>query len=265
MLISNFLFWLTTVSLVCLILERLFPWRPQKLVREGFRQDLFWIVFNGHTFSYITAGLFLWIANHLSMVFYQLGAKPPESWKLLSEWPLWAQFFIFLVFQDFLEWCIHNLLHRVPILWRFHQLHHSIITMDWLGNMRFHWMEIIVYKSLKYIPLIMLGVHWQVILGVAVTSLTIGSLNHSNLNWGYGPLRYIISSPRYHLWHHDMECHYKNGQNFAIVFSLWDYLFKTAWYIPGKHAKQLGFKGIETFPKTLLPRLVSGFSTNRSR
>jgi len=47
----------------------------------------------------------------------------------------------------------HNLLHRVPWLWTFHKVHHSITTMDWIGNWRFHWMEIVVYKTLQWLPL----------------------------------------------------------------------------------------------------------------
>jgi len=63
----------------------------------------------------------------------------PESVHLLSALPLWTQSLLFLVIEDFFEWCVHNLLHRVPWLWEFHKLHHSILELDWIGNFRFGW------------------------------------------------------------------------------------------------------------------------------
>jgi sterol desaturase/sphingolipid hydroxylase (fatty acid hydroxylase superfamily) len=103
----------------------------------------------------------------------------------LTTQPLWLQFVVLVVFKDFLEWLVHNLLHRVEWLWQFHKLHHSIQELDWIGNMRFHWMEIVLYKSLTYLPLVVLGIDGGVILWVAITGTLIGHLNHANLNtWG---------------------------------------------------------------------------------
>ena len=98
------------------------------------------------------------------------------------------QFAVLLVLKDLLEWCVHRLLHRVAWLWQFHKLHHSIAELDWIGNIRFHWMEIVVYKSLPYFPLLVLGIDGQVVLWLAIFSTLIGHLNHSNLKIGWGPL-----------------------------------------------------------------------------
>jgi len=49
---------------------------------------------------------------------------------------------------DFLQWAIHNLLHRVSWLWSSTQIHHSIVDMDWIGDLAFHWVEVVVYRSL---------------------------------------------------------------------------------------------------------------------
>ena len=195
--------------------------------------------------------------NHL-LGFWEL--PPPESIRLMGDSPLWFQFIVFLVLKDFLEWGIHNLLHRLPFLWEFHKLHHSIQEMDWIGNMRFHWMEIVVYKSLSYFPLVIMGVNGQVILWIAIFSTLIGHLNHSNLNISWGPFRYILNSPRMHIWHHDMILRGEHGKNFAVIFSLWDWLFGTA-YMPGKEGQplqpqQLGFDDLDKFPRGLLPRLI---------
>ena len=182
----------------------------------------------------------------------------------LTDSPVWVQFLVFLVVKDILEWCIHNLLHRIPWLWEFHKLHHSIEELDWIGNMRFHWMEIVVYRGLTYFPLFLLGVDETVILWIAVFSTLIGHLNHSNLNLDWGIFRYVLNSPRLHVWHHDVVQHQKSGQNFGIVFSLWDFLFGTA-YLPARgEPARLGFERMAEFPQGLLQRLIYPFWKRRS-
>ena len=79
---------------------------------------------------------------------------------------------------------MHNLLHGVPYFWTFHKVHHSITTMDWIANFRFHWMEHVFYKSAQFIPLAWLGADPKAMLCVFVLSIAPGHFNHSNLNTG---------------------------------------------------------------------------------
>ncbi len=257
----GYFFWLLLVSLFCWALERLAPWRKeQKAWRKQIGQDFFWLVFNGHYAGILLAYLSNWVAQQFNEMFLHWHLPAPESLQFLTSSPWWIQFTVFLVFRDFLEWCVHNALHRVPWLWEFHKLHHSIEELDWIGNMRFHWMEIVVYKTLTYLPLVMLGVSGGVILPIAIVTTLIGHLNHSNLNLSWGPLRYLINSPRMHVWHHDLILRGQHGKNFGIVFSLWDWIFGTA-YMPreGGQPARLGFEKMEEFPAKLLPRLAYPF------
>ena len=68
---------------------------------------------------------------------------------------------------------------------------------------------------------------------------------------------YLLNSPRMHVWHHDLQKHGRFGQNYAIVFSLWDWIFGTA-YMPEERQQpaRLGFKGMRTYPRGLLARLA---------
>ncbi len=255
----SYLFWLLVVSLLCLVLERLWPWRRgQKLWRKQFAQDLFWLFFNGHyfavLFAYVSGFLATWTMPALGHA---------KSLHLLATQPLWVQFVCFFLLKDFLEWCVHNLLHRVPWLWEFHKLHHSIDEMDWIGNFRFHWMEIVVYQGLTYLPLVMLGVDSGVILAIAVLGTLIGHLNHSNLCVSWGPLRYLLNSPRMHVWHHAKEwpADRRFGANFAICLSAWDWIFGTAWWptraeSPTQQPARLGFHRMAEYPRTLASRLL---------
>ncbi|NIP25103.1 hypothetical protein GWN42_14605, partial [candidate division KSB1 bacterium] len=227
----QYYFWLVAVSLFVFLLERLAPWRrEQKVFRKQFWQDLFWLTFNGHylglLLALVTGKLILWLNDYL----HAAGLPVPEELALMTGAPLWLQFITFFLLKDFLEWNIHRLLHIVPWLWEFHKLHHSIEELDWIGNFRFHWGEVVVYKTLSYLPLVVLGVDGTVILIIAVIGTLMQDLNHANLPFDYGPLKYILNSPKMHVWHHDVEMHGKGGQNFGIVLSVWDWLFGTVYW-----------------------------------
>ena len=253
----HYFFWLLVISLACWILERLFPWRKQqKSFRAQIGQDFFWLVFNGHYAGLLIAFLSSWLIQRLAAAFSSIHIPPPESIQFLGASPLWLQFLVFLTLKDLLEWGVHNLLHRVSWLWEFHKLHHSIEELDWIGNMRFHWMEIVVYKSLTYLPLVLLGVDGRVILWVAITTTLIGHLNHSNLKVSWGGLRYVINSPRMHVWHHNLILHGHYGKNFAVVFSAWDWLFGTAYMPREGQPDQLGFEDMDRFSRGLLWRFI---------
>jgi sterol desaturase/sphingolipid hydroxylase (fatty acid hydroxylase superfamily) len=174
----------------------------------------------------------------------------------VAGWPLLAQVAVFLVLADFLQWCIHNLLHRVPWLWTFHKVHHSIDTMDWIGNFRFHWMEIVVYKALQWLPLAWLNASSEAVLAVAVVTTIWGDLNHSNLDVGLGPLGYLLNSPRMHLWHHDQSTEGGVAKNFGIVFSVWDFLFGTAYWPRERSPLQIGYPGDGEMPRSLPGQLL---------
>jgi sterol desaturase/sphingolipid hydroxylase (fatty acid hydroxylase superfamily) len=253
----GYFFWLLIISLFCWVLERINPWRKdQKALRQQIGQDFFWLIFNGHFAGVLIAYLAYWLVMKINTVFFSLSLPAPEQLNLIYNSPLWLQFIVYFVLSDFIEWGVHNLLHRVNWMWQFHKVHHSILELDWIGNFRFHWMEIIIYRSFKYFPLIVLGIDSQVILMIAIIGTLIGHLNHANLKMDYGLLRYIFNSPRFHVWHHDRILHGQNGQNFAIVFSTWDWLFGTAYYPRDREQPvSLGFKDIDVFPRSLAGRL----------
>jgi sterol desaturase/sphingolipid hydroxylase (fatty acid hydroxylase superfamily) len=262
----GYFFWLLIVSAFCWALERLFPWRKkQKAWRNQIVQDFFWLIFNGHFAGVLIAYVTVWIAQQINLLFIGMNLPAPEQLNLLFNLPVWMQFIIFFIISDFIEWCVHNLLHRVPWMWEFHKLHHSIEELDWIGNFRFHWMEIVIYRVFKYFPLIILGVDSQIILTIAIVATLIGDLNHANFKTDYGIFRYILNSPRFHVWHHDVILQGQHGQNFAIVFSFWDWIFGTAYYPSEKdQPDRLGFEDMAVYPQNVLQRLVYPLSKKRN-
>ncbi|HIC70327.1 MAG TPA: sterol desaturase family protein, partial [Candidatus Latescibacteria bacterium] len=133
-----------------------------------------------------------------------------------SALPLWTQFLRFQVIKDFFERCVHNLRHRVPWLWEFHKLHHSILELDWIGNFRFCWIEIVVYRG-PTCP-------WS--FWASRTGLSLGRRGgyadrppQPLQSHEWGPFTKLINSPRFNVWHHDLLPG-RSGQNFAVIFSL---------------------------------------------
>ena len=246
----SYLRWLLAISLVFVVLERLFPWRAsQPVLRPGWLRDIGFLALNGHFFSLWTAALTGAAAAAATKGLQAAGLRFEAS--PVQEWPLLGQVAALLVLADFLQWCVHNLLHRVPWLWTFHKVHHSIDTMDWIGNWRFHWMEILVYRTSQWLPLAWLGASPRAVFVVALVTTIWGDFNHANLDVGLGPLGLVLNSPRMHLWHHDQSSEGGAAKNFGIVFSLWDHAFGTAYWPRERNPERLGYPGMEEMPATL--------------
>jgi len=246
---ENYFYWLIALSLVVWGLELWLPWRKQQpAFRRDFWLDGFYMFFNFFLFSLIGY-------NSLAMVgttaFNDLLARfGIYNWVAfhVDSWPTLVQLALMFVLADFIQWNTHRLLHRVGWLWRVHQVHHSVKEMGFAAHLRYHWVETIVYKSILYIPLGMIGFGIDDFFVVHIVALAIGHLNHANLNLDYGPLRYLINNPRMHIWHHAKDLPHRYGVNFGISLSLWDYLFRTV-HIPGDGRDiELGWPQDEGFP-----------------
>jgi sterol desaturase/sphingolipid hydroxylase (fatty acid hydroxylase superfamily) len=255
---ENYFYGLILISLVVWGLEMLFPWRKNQAVfRKDFWLDIFYMFFNFFLLNLIVlialsntaAQLFndvLGIVN-ISIINFQLVE--------INALPFWARILIFFVVVDFVQWCTHRLLHQFEFLWNFHKVHHSVKQMGFAAHLRYHWMEPVIYSSIKYIPLAIIGgFSAQDVALVHFFNITIGHLNHANINWDYGFIKYVLNNPKMHIWHHAKELpkERSNGVNFAITLSIWDYIFKTN-YIPysGRDI-ELGFDGDEYFPKNFI-------------
>ncbi|MCB9531470.1 MAG: sterol desaturase family protein [Myxococcales bacterium] len=249
---------LATISLFVFALERFFPLRAQRLLRPALGWDLVHLVFNGHFLGVIFFGVAsTHILPQIDGALARWGVVDAVYRNAAADWPLWAQIIVALVVVDFLQWCVHVSLHRVPWLWETHKCHHSIEDgeMDWIVSFRFQWTEVAIYRAVLYLPLAWFGFSSVAILFHAILGTLIGHLNHANLGISWGPLRYVFNSPKMHIWHHDYEGDTKTTKNFGIIFSTWDWLFGTA-YMPDHPPARLGFPGVETFPKSFLASAV---------
>ncbi len=261
----NYFWWLLGISLVVWSLELVFPWRKnQAAIREDFWLDGFYMFFNFFIFSLIGYNAVSNVAVEVFNDFLALfGITNLVAFQIAS-WPVWSQFLLLFVLADFIQWNVHRWLHYSPWLWEFHKVHHSVEQMGFAAHLRYHWMETIVYKSVQYIPLSMIGFGLDDFFILHLITILIGHLNHANVKITYGPLKYVLNNPVMHLWHHAKEIPAeRNGVNYGISLSLWDYLFGTA-YIPNQNAnEQLGFEDQESFPKTFFQQLTHPWNSKK--
>jgi sterol desaturase/sphingolipid hydroxylase (fatty acid hydroxylase superfamily) len=250
---------LIVISLSVWGFELLFPWRKeQKLFRKDFWLDGFYMFFNFFLFSIAISGIYELIQH-----FFDSIGLNPNSFALvnLSDFPMSIQLLVFFVILDFVQWVTHILLHKIPLLWQFHKIHHSVKEMGFAAHLRYHWMENILYKPLKTFGVMLLGgFEPEQAYIVHFIAVAIGHLNHANIKFSWGPLKYLLNNPIMHLHHHAYALPKgKFGVNFGISLSLWDYLFNTHHVPDSDGSIKIGFPGDEKLPNSFLKQLLYGF------
>jgi len=253
----NYLIWLAALSAVVIFFEWKWPTREQKQLRTWLWSDFVHLLFNGHFLGLMLYGIsFYYVIPVVDDLLAARGWTEAFYFSAASGWHIAVQAVVALVALDFVQWLVHNTLHRSPFLWRIHQVHHSVKDgeMDWIVSFRFSWIEPAIYKAAMYLPAMWFGFAPEALFFHAVFGTLIGHLNHANLTWDYGPLRYVFNSPRMHLYHHDYEAP-AHGQNFGITLSCWDWIFGTA-HLPPEPPKKIGFPGVEHLPNDFFGQLI---------
>ena len=201
--------------------------KAQPILRAGWQVDLAHYVVN-HIFNgAVVFVLFLpaqWLAAQLSLEAVRM---------FLSSLPLLLQVLLIMLVTDFTQYWVHRAFHRVPLLWRFHKIHHSVEAMDWLAGSRLHIADVLVTRSLSLIPMVVLGFSVEAI-NIYLPLLALQSVFiHCNLQFELRPLQKIISTPKFHHWHHTSD-QGALDKNFSISLPLWDLLFGTYYSPDGK-------------------------------
>ncbi len=181
---KNYFYWLILVSLFFFVLEVINPWRKkQAIIRKDFWLDVFYMFFNFFIFSLIiyNAASDL-IVNLFNDGIMSLSGINLQALNPMSSWPLWAILLVGFLVRDFVQWWVHRLLHKSEWLWQFHKVHHSVEEMGFAAHLRYHWMENIVYRSLEYIPLALLGIGLHDFFIIHIFTLAWGHYNHSNIS-----------------------------------------------------------------------------------
>lgn len=187
---------------------------------------------------------------------------------LLPQLPVNGLFvFIFgflLMDLSFYYW--HRLNHEIPLLWRFHNVHHIDPDLDVTTSMRFHFVEIIYSSIFRFIQLTLIGLNPVTFICYEFVFQASTLFQHSNLKL---PIRFermmnwVLVTPRMHGIHHS-DYQEETNSNYGVIFSFWDRLHHS---IKLNVPQQLITIGIPGYHKQtdnkLLNLLLMPFKTQR--
>ncbi len=251
---SQIIFGLAVLAVIFIPLERLFALHPRRVLRRGWHTDVVHFLVNG---TALRIGMLVSVV----VIGGVLRAFVPAPLRhAVATSPSWVQIAAGLAIATVGGYAGHRASHEVPLLWRFHRVHHSIREMDWLAATHLHPLDEVFTRSVAVLPLYALG-FGRVSLGAFVVVLALQAVFiHSNVRLGFGPLRWVIGTPQFHHWHHAREPQAYNS-NYAGEFPALDALFGTL-YLPGNRwPAQYGVDDIQ--PDGYLRQLAWPFRTRR--
>ncbi len=140
----------------------------------------------------------------------------PLAWQILAA----------LLWVEFAKYGSHRLHHEWRGLWALHAMHHAPARLHWLNNLRFHPLNHLLNSAASLLPLLLMGVPAEVLLGVLALTQPVLMLQHANVRTRNGWLNAVLSTNEAHRWHHGAhpsEAH----SNYGSALLLWDHVFGT--------------------------------------
>lgn len=215
------------VALIFVPLERIAALhKDQKIFRNHWKNDLIYVFFNRLLIKAALISIFAICLGFLNQYI------PKSIHETVSAQPIWVQIPEIIIIADVGFYLAHRAFHAVPVLWRFHSIHHSIEEMDWLAAHRVHPVDQIVSQTASLLPVFVLGFSGPAIIVFAFIYQWQSLLVHSNTRIPFGPLKWILASPQFHHWHHGNEPKAYN-RNFAGQLPFIDLIFGT-FFLPEK-------------------------------
>lgn len=242
--------------LILIPIEKAFALRKdQYILRREWRTDLAYFFVSHLAIQF----LFLFV-NAFSEVLF--GWAVNDTFQgYLRALPVWVQFGLATLLADLFQYGTHRLHHNVPILWRFHSIHHSSQTMDWLAGSRTHLLEVMTTRAVVMIPLYLCGFSeaalnaYVILVGIQAVAI------HANLGINFGWLRYLIATPQFHHWHHSKDREYMDA-NYAVHLPFIDMLFGTYKCPPGEWPPEYGIVSGEP-PASFWGQLLHPFRSRK--
>ncbi len=212
------------LAIVFVPAERMLALTPQRVLRRRWRTDVTHYFVSSAFITLLLAGL-TWLTVALSLAHL----VPDAVHTAVRAQPRWAQIVEAILVADVFGYLAHRASHAWPLLWRFHSVHHSIEEMDWLAAARFHPIDTLVTHGTALLPVAALGFAngygaYAVVSGVLAITV------HANVTTRIGALKWVISNPEFHHWHHANEPE-AIDRNFTAALPLIDLVMGTA-YLP---------------------------------
>jgi len=222
--------WLVLLTAIFVPLELLFPARRRRILRRGFWSDIGYYFLN----NYLAPILMIPPIALLGWALHFL--VPAQVYAFSGSLPLWVRVGAGLVLGEATYYWSHRWMHETPFLWRFHAVHHAPEEVDWLTSTHAHPLDIAFGHFFGLIPLYALGLTQSAGESTDLAPLIFvivgriwGFFIHANLNWRFGWLERMISTPAFHHWHHTRSDHV--DRNYSTLLPIMDIVFGT-YYLP---------------------------------
>lgn len=183
--------------------------------------------------------------------------------------PLLLGIVLALLITDFLWYWVHRISHEArgslgQFLWRVHAAHHLPRQVYVLMHAIGHPINAIVVRAILTLPLYVLGFAPEVVFAASVIIAFQGLVSHFNVDSRVGWLNYLLVGTELHRYHHSADT--SEAKNFGAVVSVWDQLFGTFYYRPGKVPISLGVDNPSLYPSDtrLLDIVAYPFRRHRS-
>lgn len=146
--------------------------------------------------------------------------------------PGWLAGIISFLILDLAIWAQHLAVHKIPVLWRVHRVHHADVDIDLTTALRFHPIEILLSMIWKMAVIVALGAPPLSVFLFEVVLNGMAMFNHANVHLPTGAdriLRKLLVTPDMHRVHHSTNIA-ETDSNYGFNLSIWDRMFRT--YVP---------------------------------
>jgi sterol desaturase/sphingolipid hydroxylase (fatty acid hydroxylase superfamily) len=135
----------------------------------------------------------------------------------------------FLLLDFFGGWLVHITEHKVPLLWRFHVIHHADNNVDVTSGLRHHPIESVLRGLFFFIGIVISGAPMYAVMIFQTILVFSTAFTHANISlpkWLDSSLSYFVVSPNMHKVHHHWKRPYTDS-NYGAVLSIWDRVLGT--------------------------------------
>jgi sterol desaturase/sphingolipid hydroxylase (fatty acid hydroxylase superfamily) len=235
--------WLVILIVIFAPAERLWSLYPRRFFRKAFGTDLVYYFVSGFAPKLLLVVPLSLLARSLHHF------MPGGFYASVTLLPIWLRLAASMVVGEVGAYWGHRWSHEIPLLWNFHSIHHGPEEMDWLVSTHAHPVDMAFTRLCGLIPVYVLGLAQPFGGGMdSVPFLLVfigtawGFFIHANVNWRFGWLEWLVSSPRFHHWHHTNDGADRIDKNFAPLLPWVDKLFGTL-YLPKEWPKAYGIDG----------------------
>lgn len=224
-------------TMVFILIEKLFPlYKKQAVFRKEWQTDFVHFMVN-----HFLVGLVLLTVNFLIHRVFGWMVKS-EFQQFIQNISFVPQLLLCILVADLMQYWTHRSYHEIPFLWKFHSVHHSAKTMDWIAGSRMHILELIFTRVCILGPIYVFGFEKSVMDAYIIVVGFQAVFNHSNVHLPWGPLKYFLVTPDFHHWHHASD-DIAIDKNYSAHYSFLDYIFGTAVHTDKKFPEKYGVVG----------------------